>query len=103
MSPAAPCEGAESVSSTMGLRLRLLGEPMSLAVATNLLLDVVPSSVVSCFFEVMTCWRDFLKIDLIGEKSERWDPNLNESTSLWWRFTAANNQTVDSYHKQEYN
>ena len=42
MSPAATCEGAETISSMMGLRLRPLEETMPLVVATDLPLEVVP-------------------------------------------------------------
>ena len=82
MPPATQCEGARTVSFTMGLRFRLLEETMPLAVATDFLLKDVPSSVVSCFFEVMICWRGFLKMNLVGEKTERWDSDLNQSTNL---------------------
>ena len=44
MSLAAPCEGAETIFSTMGLRLRTLGETMPPEVAIVLPLEVVPSS-----------------------------------------------------------
>ena len=46
MSSAVPCEGAETVSSTIGLRLRPLGKTMPPVVATDLPLEVVPSPVV---------------------------------------------------------
>ena len=32
---------------------------------------------------------------LIGKKSKHWDSALNKSISLWWRFFAAYDQTVD--------
>ena len=54
MSPIAPCEGAETVSSMMGLRLRLPRGMMPPAVAMNFPLDVVPSLVVDYFFGVIT-------------------------------------------------
>ena len=29
------------------------------------------------------------------ERSKRWDSDLNESTSLWWRFSYAIDRTID--------
>jgi len=29
------------------------------------------------------------------------DSDLNESTSLWWRFSATNDWTIDPHHKRE--
>jgi len=53
MSLTAPYEGAETVSFTMGLRLRPLGEMMPPAVAMGLPLEVVMLLVVRCFFGAM--------------------------------------------------
>ena len=39
-------------------------------VVMDLPLEVVLSPVVGCFFRAMTCWRSFLRMDLVGEKSE---------------------------------
>ena len=50
---AAPCEGAETISSMVRLRLRLLEETMAPAVATDLPLKVIPSPVIGCFFGAM--------------------------------------------------
>ena len=43
MSPAAPCEGAETVFVTIGQRLRLLEGMMPPVVVIDLPLEVVPS------------------------------------------------------------
>ena len=75
-----PCEGAETVSSTMGLRP--LGGIISLAVATNLPLEVVLSSVIGYFFGGIAHLRGLLRRDLVGEKSECWDSDLNESIKI---------------------
>ena len=69
MSLVAPCEGAETSSSLMGLRP--LGEIMSLAVAMDLHLEVVSLPVVGCFFGTINCWRGFLKMGLVRKKFER--------------------------------
>jgi len=79
MSPVAPCEGAETVSSAMGLRP--LEGIMSPAVTTDLPLKVVPSLVIGCFSRPHGLMETFLR-SLVGEKSERCDSNLNESTKI---------------------
>ena len=53
---------------------------MFLVVVADLLLEVVPAPVVSCFLGVMTCWGGFLRRSLVGKKFERLDSDLNEST-----------------------
>ena len=86
MSPVAPCEGAETVSSAMGLSP--LEGIMSPAVTTDLPLKVVPSPVIGCFSRLLffeATWlvgEAFLR-SLAGEKSERCDSNLNESTKMY--------------------
>jgi len=41
--------------------------------------------------------RDFLRKIFCVFK----DSDLNESTILWWRFSAESDQTVDPHHKRE--
>ena len=36
-----------------------------------------------------------------GRDLECKDSDLNESTSLWWRFFTSDNQMVDPYHKRK--
>ena len=45
------------------LRLMLLRAMMPPVAAMNLPLEVVPFSVVDCFFGVMACWRSFVRKD----------------------------------------
>jgi len=100
MSLAAPREGEEKISSTMGLRLRPLRETRPAMVMIDLPLEVVPSPVVSCFFGAMAHWRGFLRRGLVGEKFEYRDSDINKSTSLWWRFSLIY-WTVDPHHRRE--
>jgi len=39
--------------------------------------------------------EDFFRRGLVGEKSERWGSNFNESTNLWWRFFNGINRIVN--------
>ena len=82
MSPAVPCEGAEIVSSTIGLRLRLLRWMMAPAVAMDLPLKVVPSPLIDCFYKVRVRLRGYLRMNLVGKRLECWNSALNESISL---------------------
>jgi len=59
----------------------------ALAVATDLSFEVVPSPAVGYFFGAMARWRGFLKMSLVGEKSELCYLDLNGSTNLWWSFS----------------
>ena len=77
-----PCEGAKTVSSTMGLRLRLCSGNDAPAVVMDLPLEVISLLVVGCFFGAMS-FGGFFRTSLVGEKSEYWNSNFNESTSLW--------------------
>ena len=45
---------------------------------TDLPLEVVPSPVIGCFFRAMLIGEAGLRLDLIGERSERLNSNLNE-------------------------
>ena len=47
---------------------------------------ILGGSLVACgqlFFSGLWPLGEFLREDLIGEKSEYWNSDLNESTSLW--------------------
>ena len=79
ISPAAPHEGAKTVSFTVGPRLRLLGGMMPPAVALDLPLEVVPSPMVGHFFGAVAYWRGFLRMGLVGKRCEYWESTLNES------------------------
>jgi len=47
-----------------------------------LLLDDAP--LVACFLgAIVDVGEVYFRMGLVGERSERWDSNLNESTSLW--------------------
>ena len=59
MSPAAPCEGAETVSFTIGIRLRSLKKMMPPVVKIDLPLEVILSPIVSCFFGTVAHWTGF--------------------------------------------
>ena len=49
-----------------------------------------------CLLEVIVdIGEAFWRVDLVGEKSERWDSDLNESTNLRWRFFYAFDRIVD--------
>jgi len=61
------------VSSVMELRLRMLRGMMPLLVVMDLPLEVVPLPVAGYFFRAMTHWRGFLKLGLLGERSEYWN------------------------------
>ena len=94
-----PYEGAETVSSMMGLRSRPLGKRPSGGNRFTLGGGVVTGG--RLLFWGHDFLQDFfLRKGLIGEKSEYWDSDLNESTSLWWKFSTTSNQTVDLYHKR---
>ena len=68
MSLVFPYKSAETSSSTMGLRL--LRGMMSPTTVIDLPLEVVASSTFGYFLEAIAGWRGFLRIDLVGEKSE---------------------------------
>ena len=76
-----PCDSVETVSSTMWLTLRSLGEMMPPPVAMDLLLDVVSLGVVGCFSGPCSLTRLFL-VGFGRERSKCWDLDLNKITNL---------------------
>ena len=57
-------------------------------------LDAAP--LMTCLLRAIVDIQEaFWSVCLIGEKSECWDLDLNENTSLRWRFSYTIDQTID--------
>ena len=70
------------------------------AASIALLLDAV--FLLTCLLgAIVDIGEGFWRVGLVGEKSMRWDSDLNESTSLWWRFFYAIDRTVDLTQAEE--
>ena len=99
VSPAAPCE-VRRHSSITGLRLSPLGETIPQRWQW-----ICPWRWSCCQWSVAfsgpCLFGEFLMKSLVGEKSEYWDSDLNESTNLLWRFSATSDQTVDLHLSQD--